>query len=549
MYRFATRAFLIILTVTISFQILNGNNGISLLVNPGITVFAQEGNNKRLELTHGIASGDVTNDSAVVWARSNREAQMHVEYDTFSNFSHSNSLNSTSLANQTTDYTTRARLEGLNPDTVYYYRVWFSTPHLYQENSDNALHSDPLVGSFRTAPDPSPPTIKPISFIFAADLGGQKHCRQAATGGYSIFKNMTQLSPDFFIANGDMIYAADKCPIEGPSDNWKNIPGNFSGIADPSVNWTDTEQVRDTYLEHWQYNRADPYLQIFLQSIPMYSQWDDHEVINDFGALWQYWNSFNKDRKGYANIVNEGRDAFFNYSPIDRNLDDKDRIYRSFNWGPNLDVFILDGRSYRSPNIIADTSDNNKTMLGSEQLHWLKQSLMDSSAVWKVISSDVPISVPTGANASILGRDGWANGNETNYSSKTGFERELQQQLAFLDDINIKNIVFVTTDVHFPANILYEIDANGDGDKLIFHELISGPLSAFRFGMPGGVPLPKLDTTFNPKILYEEGGIFNFGYVEIQKQPEDNLVHLISRIVDENGHTRPNSLLDLKPQQ
>jgi alkaline phosphatase D len=549
MYRFATRAFLIILTVTISFQILNGNNGISLLVNPGITVFAQEGNNKSLELTHGIASGDVTNDSAVVWARSNREAQMHVEYDTYSNFSQSNSLNSTSLANQTTDYTTRARLEGLNPDTVYYYRVWFSTPHLYQENSDNALHSDPLVGSFRTAPDPSSLTIKPISFIFAADLGGQKHCRQAATGGYSIFKNMTQLSPDFFIANGDMIYAADKCPIEGPSDNWKNIPGNFSGIADSSVNWTDTEQVRDTYLEHWQYNRADPYLQIFLQSIPMYSQWDDHEVINDFGALWQYWNSFNKDRKGYTNIVNEGRDAFFNYSPIDRNLDDKDRIYRSFNWGPNLDVFILDGRSYRSPNIIADTSDNNKTMLGSEQLHWLKQSLMDSSAVWKVISSDVPISVPTGANASILGRDGWANGNETNYSSKTGFERELQQLLAFLDDINIKNIVFVTTDVHFPANILYEIDANGDGDKLIFHELISGPLSAFRFGMPGGVPLPKLDTTFKPKILYEEGGIFNFGYVEIQKQPEDNLVHLISRIVDENGHTRPNSLLDLKPQQ
>ena len=85
--------------------------------------------------------------------------------------------------------------------------------------------------------------------------------------------------------------------------------------------------------------------------------------------------------------------------------------------------------------------------------------------------------------------------------------------------------------------------------QLIFHELISGPLSAFRFGMPGGVPLPKLDTTFNPKILYEEGGIFNFGYVEIQKQPEDNLVHLTSRIVDENGLTRPNSLLDLNPQQ
>ena len=549
MYSLPLKESLIFFTITFGTQVLNGNNGISLLPSMAITIFAQEENNKSFEITHGVASGDVTNDSAVIWSRSNREAQMHVEYDISSNFSQPKSISSTSLANQTTDFTARAMFEGLRPDTVYYYRVWFSAPNLNQDNSNNSFPSDSLTGTFRTAPapDPSLSITKPISFIFAADLGGQKHCRQAATGGYSIFKNMRDLSPDFFIANGDMIYAADRCPVEGPSNSWKNIPGNYSGIADPGVNWTNTEQVRDIYIKHWQYNRADPYLQSFLQSVPMYSQWDDHEVINDFGALWQYWNFFNKDRKGYANIVNEGRDAFFNYSPIYRNLEDRDRIYRSFNWGPNLEVFILDARSYRSPNNLADIPNNNKTMLGSEQFDWLKQSLMNASAIWKVISSDVPISVPTGANASILGRDGWANGNDTNYSSKTGFENELQQLLVFLDDINIKNIVFVTTDVHFPANILYEVDANGDGDILVFHELISGPLSAFRFGMPGGVPLPKLDTTFNPKILYEEGGIFNFGYLEIQKQPEDNLVHLISRIVDENGVTRPNSLLDLKP--
>ena len=549
MYSLPIRASLIIFTTIFGIQILNDNNGMSLLPTLVISVLAQEKNNKTFEITHGVASGDITNDSAVIWSRSNRDAQMHVEYDVSSDFLQPKSLNSTSLANQTTDYTARAILEGLKPDTAYYYRVWFSRPDLYQDNSDSTLLINSLSGTFRTAPAPDHSSLTIISFIFAADLGGQKHCRQSDNGGYSIFKNMKELSPDFFIANGDMIYAADKCPVEGPSDNWKNIPGNFSGIADPDVNWTNIEQVRDTYLKHWQYNRADPYLQSFLQNVSMYSQWDDHEVINDFGALWQYWNSFNKDRKDYANLVNEGRDAFFNYSPMHRNLDDKDRIYRSFNWGRNLDVFILDARSYRSPNNLADIPNNNKTMLGSEQLHWLKQSLMDSSAIWKVISSDVPISVPTGANASILGRDGWANGNDTNYSSKTGFENELQQLLAFLDEINIKNIVFVTTDVHFPANILYEIDANGDGDKLIFHELISGPLSAFRFGIPGGVPLPKLDTTFNPKILYEEGGIFNFGYVEIQKQPEDNLVHLTSRIVDENGFTRPNSLLELKPQK
>jgi alkaline phosphatase D len=505
-----------------------------------------------LFITHGIASGDVTNQSVIIWSRANREAQLHVEYDTDPNFSHPDSTK-TALANQTTDYTAHAKLEGLSPDTLYYYRLWFSSDTSSpQSKNASSVVSDNMTGSFRTAINPSASSNKDIKFIFAGDLGGQMHCRQIDKGGYSIFSEMQELSPDFFIANGDMIYAGDKCPFEGP-DGWRNIQGNFSGISDPDVNWTDISQVRDVYLKHWQYNREDPYLQRFLQNTSMYSQWDDHEVINDFGASWQHWNSFNTDREGYPNIVKSGREAFFNYSPIDRNADDPNRIYRSFNWGPDLDLLILDARSYRSPNSMADKPENNKTMLGSEQLQWLKQKLLTSSATWKVISSDVPISVPTGSNASILGRDGWASGNETtttttNSFSKTGFERELQGLLKYLDYNNIKNIVFVTTDVHFPANIRYEIDANGDGDKLIFHELISGPLSAFRFGLSGGVPIPKLDTTFNPKLLYEEGGIFNFGYVKIQRTPEDNKVHLIAEVRSEDGLARANSLLDLAPQ-
>ena len=31
----------------------------------------------------------------------------------------------------------------------------------------------------------------------------------------------------------------------------------------------------------------------------MYSQWDDHEIINDFGSKWPYWNLFSIDREGY----------------------------------------------------------------------------------------------------------------------------------------------------------------------------------------------------------------------------------------------------------
>jgi alkaline phosphatase D len=291
----------------------------------------------------------------------------------------------------------------------------------------------------------------------------------------------------------------------------------------------------------------------------MYSQWDDHEIINDFGFKWPYWNLFSVNKEGYPNIATEGRNAFLYYSPLDSDDDnnnnnntanDRDNhIYRSFNWGKDLDLFLIDARSYRSQNHLADTPDGNKTMLGNEQLQWLKQELSNSNATWKVISSDVPISIPTGSNTSILGRDGWANGNETsNYSYYTGYERELTDLLRFIDEQDMKNIVFVTTDVHFPAFIRYNFDLNNDGNMTEMHELVSGPLSAIRLG----VPFPILDETFNPTLLYGEGNIFNFGYIRIEDEREgdddNDKPHLIADIRDEKGIVRPGSTLDLIPQ-
>jgi alkaline phosphatase D len=380
---------------------------------------------------------------------------------------------------------------------------------------------------------------------------------------------MQSLDPDFFIANGDMIYADGACPAQGPiffnntnnqTITWTNIPGDFKSIADPSVDWNNITEVRSIFMEHWKYNRNDTYFKEFLRNVSMYSQWDDHEIINDFGSKWPYWNLFSIDKEGYPNIVKEGTNAFLYYSPLDSNSnkdnnytanDNKKRIYRSFNWGKDLDLFIIDARSYRSQNYIADAPDSNKTLLGDEQLQWLRQELSNSNATWKVISSDVPISIPTGSNASILGRDGWANGNETsNYSYYTGFERELTDLFKLIDEQDIKNVVFITTDVHFPAFIRYNFDLNNDDNMTEIYELVSGPLSAFRLG----VPFPILDGTFNPTLLYGEGNIFNFGYVRIEGgrgEDDDNdndNPHLIADIRDENGIVRPGSTLDLMPQ-
>ena len=498
-------------------------------------VYGEQNNNSSLRITHGIASGDVTDHSAIIWSRVNQPSIMHVEYSNDPLFSNSNS--SIKWTDNATDFTGNILIDNLTEGTKYFYRVWFST-------TDNHINSTSMNGIFKTAPN-STMSGEPISFIVGADIGGQKFCREV-NKGYYIFEKMKSLSPDFYIQNGDMIYAINDCPAKRP-DGHQNIPGNFSGIADPNVDWKNLTQVHDVYVKHWAYNRLDPHLQNFLNSTSMYSQWDDHEVINDFGGAWSYWNSLSKNRTGYHNLVDEGRNAFFNFSPIEGNPDNVNKIYRSFHWGKDLDLLILDARSNRSRNDIADTPNNNKTMLGKEQLAWLKEKLLNSNATWKIVSSDVPVSIPTGANASKFGRDGWANGIDLDFSSKTGFERELTEIMKFIDDNDIKNVVFVTTDVHFPATLKYSADVNGDGDPVNVYEIVSGPLSAFRFGIPGA-PLPMLDPTFQPTILYVEGGISNFARIQIQKQNDGN-VHLTADIIGEDGHARVGSHLDLVPQE
>jgi alkaline phosphatase D len=479
-----------------------------------------------LAVTHGIATGDVTATSAVVWARANDAATLNVEYDLDPLFSQPIVAQASTAA--ATDYTAIVKLDGLRPDTLYAYRAWFS---------NTVTGSGKVSGAFKTAPAAT--TSRPVSFVWSGDLGGANYCRRVGVG-YSIFAQMQSLNPDFFVFNGDMIYGDGICPTEGPDGpgGWENVPGDFRSVTNSTIDWTNAAQVRDAYVKHWRYNWADPSFQNFRRQTSMYMQWDDHDVINDFGGPWTYWNADTTGRAGFPNLVSEGRRALFDYAPIARNQAEPNRLYRSFTWGKDLDVFILDGRSYRSRNDMTDTAANNKTMLGAAQMQWLKQSLQNSTATWKVISSNVPLEVPTGSNTTVYGRDGFANGTVSGLSGQSGYERELLDLMRFMDTANLKNVVFLTTDAHFAQTLRSEVDTNGDGDKFLFHELVAGPLSAN--------PLqPKaLDPSLSPQSLYAEGNFFNFGYIQVQ-QGTDGKVHLIADIRGEDGQQRPGSLLDL----
>jgi alkaline phosphatase D len=484
-----------------------------------------------LQITHGIACGDVTAHGAVIWARCNAEGQMRVQCSRDPAYLESviDLADVPALGGE--DNTASVRLRNLTPGSLYHYRVWF----MNQPETEETVLSYANEGTFTTPPDSS--TSAPVRFVWGHGLGGDGHCRLEGHG-YGIFTRMADLEPDFFVALGSMIYAEDECRAkvsEGKS-TWENIPGGFSSVSAPEVAWEQLSQTRHIFWQHWRYTRADEHLRHLLSRTCFYGQWDDGEVLRDFGGSWDYWNAENRDRQGYPLLVLEGRDAFLEYTPIARDPQEVNRIYRSFHRGKDLDLFLLDVRSYRSRNDEPDTPDNHKTMLGTRQLEWLRQGLLHSTATWKVVSCGVPLSVPIGDPQH--GRDGWAAGDETDTS---GFERELLDLLGSLDRGHVRNLVFLTAGANWAAQIRYEQDLDGDGQPLLFHELLVGPLSA-RPSEPTAV-----DATLAPLLLYDEGGFFNFGSANITRQA-DGKVHLLAEVRGEDGKARPGSSLDLVAQ-
>ena len=139
-----------------------------------------------IKITHGSASGDITNHSAIIWSKSNTNSLMHVKYDTNSNFTNPIISNGTQLVNNITDYTKSIKLDDLKPNTQYYYQVWFSSP-----NNKSDVSNDLVTGLFHTAPD-STHQKNNISFIVGGDLGGQKYCERVSLG-YPIFSVMIDL--------------------------------------------------------------------------------------------------------------------------------------------------------------------------------------------------------------------------------------------------------------------------------------------------------------------------------------------------------------------
>src|SRR5919106_2446491 len=267
-------------------------------------------------VTHGVVIGDVTADSAVLWARADREGSLSVHISG-GRRDHVERLH----VRATDDYTGQLRLEGLRPDTTYRYQV----------RSRNK-HRSVTRGSFRTAPEDD--DAARVRLAFGGDVAGQNVCRDAREG-FPIMDTIRAFRPDVFVGLGDMIYADNACDPVGRYGN-PQVPGEFGPATD-----------LPGFHEHWRYNRADPALQRLLDSAGYVGVWDDHEVVNDFGPLTD---APTTPPYTGAHLLPLGRQAFLDYTP----LSSESRLYRSLRWGKHLELFVLDTRSYRDANSALD---------------------------------------------------------------------------------------------------------------------------------------------------------------------------------------------------
>jgi alkaline phosphatase D len=441
---------------------------------PAVVVSDRE----RVSVPHGVASGDVTARRAMVWSRAERPARLIVEWDTTPAFANARRVEG-SAALPETGLTARVALEDLPPAQRIHYRVRF------QDLRDLGRWSEPSTGSFVSAPADR----RSISLAWSADCVGQGWGINEAWGGLRIFESMRRAQPDLFLHLGDAIYADQPLEPEVKLDDgtiWRNV------VTPAKAKVAETlDDFRGNYL----YNLIDEHARRFNAAVSQIAIWDDHEVLNNWFTALRNDADRRYTEKSVALLAARAGRAFLEHVPIRFDGPDPERLYRVCHWGPLLDVFVLDLRSYRAPNSAnRQAAEGDATrVLGARQRAWLEDALRRSTATWKVMMCSVPIGLVVTDFPDTSTFEAFANGDP---GGPLGRELEIAHLLAFLHEHRIHNLVWVTADVHYCAAHHYDPRRARVSPFDPFWEFVAGPMHAGTFG-PN-----RLDATFGPEVRF-----------------------------------------------
>jgi alkaline phosphatase D len=357
-----------------------------------------------------------------------------------------------------------------------FYRVSF------QDLGDLTTWSDATVGSFATASEKR----EEVRLAWSADTVGQRWGINTEWGGLKMYETIRAARPHLYAHVGDLVYADNPLVPEIRLDDgtlWRNVMTPAKEKVAETL-----DEFRGQYL----YNLLDDNMRRCAAEVPLVALWDDHEVLNNWYPT-QILDDSRYTEKSVALLSARAKAAFLEHVPMRFAADDPERVYRSIRYGPSLELFALDMRTYRganSPNRQTTLGDAS-AFLGPAQLAWLKQSLRASSATWKVVAADMPLALVVRDGETAF--EAVANGDD---GGPLGRELEIADLLSFLKRERVRNVVWITGDVHYAAAHHYSPERARFRDFDPFWEFVAGPLHA------GSLPPGVLDPTFGPEARF-----------------------------------------------
>lgn len=393
---------------------------------PGLELDTQSYQPRATSLVNGVASGDTTQNSTVLWTRSTVLGDVTFAYSTDPEFGQ--------IAGEVTATVTdsslpvKVQINDLNPNTRYYYSV-----------TDAIGNVD--GGTFKTAANVNQQTG--LRFGVSGDWRGE-------LAPYQAIANAANQELDFFVEHGDTIYA------DYPSNAVLNPDGT------PKEQAETLEEYRAKQSEVYSERLGVNYWSDLRASTSVFATIDDHEVINDFsGGAYASSDPRFEETTGLINdtqLYENGLQAFQEYNPIqdlfygetgDPRTEGERKLYRYQQYGKDGAIFVLDARSFRDEPLEAPDLTNSREVLrfqiqsliqdrqflGDPQLAELKQDLLtaqEQDITWKFIMVPEPIQ----------------EFGIYNVDAFEGYAHQRTELLEFITENQIDNVVFVAADIH-----------------------------------------------------------------------------------------------------
>jgi alkaline phosphatase/alkaline phosphatase D len=358
------------------------------------------------------------------------------------------------------DFIVQTRMTGLAAGTRHYYRL------RYGPNRDNSRLGP--TRSFSTLPGPDGATE--VSFVVVTGMNYNPfHGNGPRAGspadkalGYPALETILGKQPAFFVATGDNVYY--------------DVPfGQF-------------ERTQTFMRKKWHQQLVQPRFIDLFAEVATYWEKDDHD--------YRYNDTDNTVETEPDPSPALGAATFLEQVPVVDPNEPDPVTYRTHRVSRDLQIWLTEGRDYRSPNMAPAGPD--KTLWGAEQLAWLKRTLLESDATFKVLISPTPMIGPDDANQAGRQAEGHDPFKRDNHSNPQGFQYERDVFFDWLEENDFLNNDFyiVVGDRHWQYHSIHPrgfeefstgalVDANsrlgrnpGDPDSNDPDALIAQPFSS-----------------------------------------------------------------------